>query len=134
MPRVRLMSDLHLEFGPLDLEPAGEDVLALAGDVGIHTEGIAWADATARRLGVPVVMIAGNHEFYQNRQHRGHTIVSTIHDLHRAAADTNGWVTFLEREAGGGRRASASSARRSGPTSRSSAIRSPAQWAGGECG
>lgn len=76
MTRLRIMSDLHLEFGPLDLEPIGEDVLVLAGDVGIGTQGAEWAAAYARRAGVPVVMIAGNHEFY-----RGVGVGKTLIDL-----------------------------------------------------
>ena len=44
MTRIRPLSDLHLEFEPLDLDPAGEDVIALAGDIGIFTDGVEWAD------------------------------------------------------------------------------------------
>lgn len=98
MTKIRIMSDLHLEFGPLTLDPAGEDVLALAGDVGIFIDGIEWADTQAKELGVPVVMIAGNHEFYQNDRQHGHTIESTIVALREASARTNGRVTFLERD------------------------------------
>ena len=64
MTRLRIMSDLHLEFGPLDLEPVGEDVLVLAGDIGIGTQGLDWAEAYYRQTGVASIMIAGNHEFY----------------------------------------------------------------------
>lgn len=69
MTKLRIMSDLHLELGPLELEPIGEDVLLLAGDVGVGTAGAEWARAYAARTGVPTVMIAGNHEFY-GRDHR----------------------------------------------------------------
>lgn len=97
MTKLRIMSDVHLEFGPLDLEPAGEDVLVLAGDIGISTQGILWADAMSKKLGVPAVMIAGNHEFYRNREHADHTIASTQAALREIAEDSGGRVTYLER-------------------------------------
>lgn len=64
MTRLRIMSDLHLEFGPLDLEPCGEDVLILAGDIGVGLKGLAWATNYSLTYDIPVVLIAGNHEFY----------------------------------------------------------------------
>ena len=36
--KVRLLSDLHLEFEPFDLSYQGEDVLVLAGDISTHIE------------------------------------------------------------------------------------------------
>ena len=49
---------------------------------------------------VPVLMIAGNHEFYRDREVDAHTWESTIDDLRRAAdhidAIKPGHVTFLE--------------------------------------
>jgi len=98
MTRIRPLSDLHLEFGALTLKPAGEDVIALAGDIGIFTEGVEWADEVARALNVPVVMIAGNHEFYQTGEHRGHSVVSTFDAIREAARKTAGRVIFLECE------------------------------------
>lgn len=66
MTKIRFMSDLHLEFGPLDLEPIGEDVLCAAGDIGVGTEGAAFLRQYTARTGIPVVMVAGNHEFYHH--------------------------------------------------------------------
>src|ERR1700686_667031 len=96
MTKLRVMSDLHLEFGPLDLELAGEDVLALVGDVGVYTDGALWALDYAKRSGVPVVMIAGNHEFYRNRQPPAHTVESTLLALRGITAESEGALTFLE--------------------------------------
>lgn len=95
MTKLRVMSDLHLEFGPLDLEPIGEDVLVLAGDVGIYTDGALWARDYARRHQLPVVMIAGNHEFYRNNKHRYHTVATTYADL-RSVAANEPLFTFLQ--------------------------------------
>lgn len=64
MTCLRVLSDLHLEFGPLDLKPVGEDVLVLAGDVWLGTSGADWAARYSKSHDVPVLMIAGNHEFY----------------------------------------------------------------------
>lgn len=86
MTKLRIMSDLHLEFGPLDLEPIGEDVLVLAGDVGLGIDGALWAAGYGRKNGVEVVMIAGNHEHYQQRSVR-----ATL----TALRDVSG-ITFLE--------------------------------------
>lgn len=95
MPRLRVMSDLHLEFGPLHLEPVGEDVLVLAGDIGIYADGAFWARDYAREHGIPVVMIAGNHEFYRNIEHQTHTVEDTIETL-RAVAAKEPLLTYLE--------------------------------------
>ena len=84
------MSDLHLEFGSLDLEPVGEDVLVLAGDVGLGAASARWAVSYASRTKVPVVMIAGNHEFY-----RQPSIRSTF-DALRAVANAEPLLTFLD--------------------------------------
>ena len=97
MTKLRIMSDLHLEFGPLDLKPIGEDVLVLAGDVGIYTQGAEWALAYARRNGVPAVMVAGNHEFYR-RQGDEYTVGSTLLSLAIMAERSGGALTFLDDE------------------------------------
>jgi len=93
--KLRVMSDLHLEFGPLDLDPIGEDILVLAGDIGIYDDGAAWAIEYAQRASVPAVMIAGNHEFYRNSRHDKHTVASTLDALRKVAAKEP-LLTFLE--------------------------------------
>ena len=75
--RIQLLSDLHLESHP-DFEPTpapGADVLVLAGDIGSYQPGSLLAErgdtdfGLARfspRLGrwpVPVLFVAGNHEY-----------------------------------------------------------------------
>ena len=98
MTRIREMSDIHLEFGPMALRPIGEDVLVLAGDIGLYDEGGMWARDYARRTGIPIVMIAGNHEFYRGRVHQDHTYASTLRALREAAAEEP-LLHFLEDEA-----------------------------------
>jgi hypothetical protein len=58
--RLQLLSDLHLETEAFDPEPApGAELLVLAGDIDAGWQGL------ARFAGwpVPVLMVAGNHEF-----------------------------------------------------------------------
>ena len=56
--KIRQLSDLHLETGPFTWEDQGEDVVVLAGDIGVGVAGIEWAKTITK----PVVYVAGNHE------------------------------------------------------------------------
>ena len=116
MIRILYMSDLHLEMerwrlnivgwaafmarhravakhplrGPL-IEQAGRiDLIVLAGDVHKNVRGIVYAEQLSRFLQAPAVYVAGNHEFYHQNVER------LLPALHRAAARTNGRVSFLE--------------------------------------
>jgi predicted phosphodiesterase len=60
--RIRVLSDLHLEFQDWSPPAADADVVVLAGDIHLGTQGLTWA--TERFPGTPVVYVAGNHEFY----------------------------------------------------------------------
>lgn len=63
--RIRYLSDLHMEFTqylPNLVASAGEDLVVLAGDIGIGTAGIHWAKQTFPST--PVLYVLGNHEFY----------------------------------------------------------------------
>ncbi len=62
--RIRVLSDMHLEC--VDERPAlpgvDADVVVLAGDIHRAAQGVEWA---GRQFSdVPVVYVAGNHEFY----------------------------------------------------------------------
>jgi len=91
--RIQLASDLHLEFleerfpNTRLVEPApGADLLVLAGDIHNGVKGIGvFADWP-----VPVVYLAGNHEFYD------HDWESTRRDIRAACAGTR--VTFLDND------------------------------------
>ena len=92
--KIWVFSDLHLEFGvPFDGDPPKHvDVVVCAGDV--STRGIApsikWlAQSVARR--VPVVFVAGNHEFYNS------SILESIREVERAGGFQN--LHFLENDA-----------------------------------
>jgi 3',5'-cyclic AMP phosphodiesterase CpdA len=63
--RLRIFSDLHLEFSDWAPPPAQADAIVLAGDIAVGTHGVQWA----RRQfpDTPVVYVPGNHEFYGAR-------------------------------------------------------------------
>lgn len=113
MTRILYMSDLHLEMeswrmdwrglfadrragvrhptrGPL-LSRLGEvDLVILAGDIHNGLRGVVYADQIARYLQAPVVIVAGNHEFYH------HDIAILLPALRSAVLKTEGRVTFLQ--------------------------------------
>jgi Icc-related predicted phosphoesterase len=60
--KLRILSDLHLEFGPFDTPQVEADVVILAGDTHPGKHGVQWAKKTFPD--VPVLYLMGNHEFY----------------------------------------------------------------------
>jgi hypothetical protein len=85
--KLQLLSDLHLETEAFDPEPApGAELLVLAGDIDSR-----W-DALQRFAGwpVPVIVIAGNHEFDRRE-------LDTAWPAYREACGRLGF-TLLERE------------------------------------
>lgn len=92
MTRLRVLSDLHLEFRALHLEPRGEDILILAGDVHRGLHGLTWAHDYALRHRVKVAYVAGNHEYY-------HTdLLDTLPLQVRFTACSFGDVTFFDNQ------------------------------------
>jgi hypothetical protein len=91
MPRLAVISDLHVEKGEWVPPPFAADLTLLAGDLGWGLDGIAWV---ARHLeGRPAVMIAGNREYWHHRPG-----AAPLDELRRAAADVPG-LRFLQDEA-----------------------------------
>jgi len=88
--KIQLASDLHMEFlerrftGTCIIAPApGADLLVLSGDIHNGIKAVAsFADWP-----VPVLYLAGNHEFY------GQSWEQTRADLRSACTGTN--ITFL---------------------------------------
>ena len=67
--RVHILSDLHLEFDRSDKFPDYTkpdcDVVVLAGDIGLGTDGAEWA---VKVMGTtPIIYVTGNHEAYGRR-------------------------------------------------------------------
>jgi predicted phosphodiesterase len=86
--RLHVLSDLHLERGIGEVPRVDADVVVLAGDIAIGTRGVEWARRWAGD--VPVVYVAGNHEFY------GHSIAALTDDLRHAADGSS--VHVLEND------------------------------------
>ena len=86
--RLHVLSDLHLEQGPLQLGGVDADAVVLAGDIATGTRGVDWARGWAGDR--PVLYVAGNHEFY------GHAMPGLIDQLRRAAAESS--VRVLEND------------------------------------
>ena len=85
--RLQLLSDLHLETEAFLPEPAaGAELLVLAGDIDSTWAGL----ELFRQWPVPVVLVAGNHEFDQR------DITLAWPELRARCADTG--ITLLERE------------------------------------
>jgi 3',5'-cyclic AMP phosphodiesterase CpdA len=84
-----VLSDLHLERGDPPPALAQADVVVLAGDIAVGTDGVSWAREWARDR--PVLYLAGNHEFY------GRELPGLIDELREAAAGSS--VTVLENDA-----------------------------------
>ncbi len=60
--KIRVLSDLHLEFHDWVPPRADADVVVLSGDIHVGVRGIEWARRSFPMT--PVVYIPGNHEFY----------------------------------------------------------------------
>lgn len=83
--RIALLSDLHLSVSALPFPEVKADVVVLAGDIARPSQAIEWAKSCP----VPVVYVAGNHEFY------GSDLISTYEDLNRLSRGTQ--INVLER-------------------------------------
>ena len=84
--RIHVLSDLHQEFGEVDVPSVNCDCVVLAGDVSIKGHGLKWI--RRRFPDVPVIYICGNHEYY------GGKLPRLTERLREAAEGTN--VHFAE--------------------------------------
>jgi predicted phosphodiesterase len=63
---IRVLSDLHLEVEPFAPAHVPADLVVLAGDIDNGAAGVEWAERAFR---VPVIYVAGNHEYYDREFH-----------------------------------------------------------------
>jgi predicted phosphodiesterase len=92
------LSDLHIEFGDLNVAKVDADVGVLAGDTHVGLRAATWSTQLAEQLGMPIVLIAGNHEHYGSVRHPDRDFVRTVDGLRAVAAASAGRVVYLERE------------------------------------
>jgi Icc-related predicted phosphoesterase len=90
MIRILAMSDLHLEFSWFAPElTSWPDLIILAGDIGYGSAGVDFARQQIPDS-VPVVVLAGNHEFYESS-------IEAVTERIRTAADATRNIYFLDR-------------------------------------
>lgn len=87
--KILVLSDLHCEFRPFQPEQTPADVVVLAGDTNLGVRGVIWARESFPE--VPVLYLAGNHEYYHN------VLPGLLADLREEAAGSN--ITILEQNA-----------------------------------
>lgn len=85
--KIKIYSDLHLEFEGFEPPQTEADLVILAGDIHTKSRGVAWANET---FSVPVIYVCGNHEYY------GGHIDRTLRKMKDAAASH---VHVLENQA-----------------------------------
>jgi predicted phosphodiesterase len=74
--KIRVLSDLHLEFQDWNPPDAEADIIVLAGDIHSGTRGVEWARRQFPLM--PILYVPGNHEFY------GRDLQETLSDLEQA--------------------------------------------------
>ncbi len=73
MTKIHIVSDLHDDIckaalrEDFEIDDVGADVLIVAGDIDgrLSTSGRLLLERTRRRLGIPIVAVAGNHDFWK---------------------------------------------------------------------
>lgn len=93
--RLHLLSDLHLEFGAVQIPHTDANVIILAGDIHLGREGRRWARGKFSNR--PVIYVLGNHEFYRHslpeltETLRRETEGSNIHLLENKCVEIGGY-------------------------------------------
>jgi Icc-related predicted phosphoesterase len=91
--KLLVLSDLHNEFEPLAADAefiAQADAVVLAGDIHTKDRSVEWAQSFVNDSSKPVILVAGNHEFY------GGHFDSTLGKLRERAHGTN--IHVLEND------------------------------------
>jgi predicted phosphodiesterase len=86
--KLRILSDLHIEFEPFNPCPTQADIVILAGDIHVGKRGIDWAKANF--LNQPVLYVLGNHDYY------GRAFPKHIEELKQLAENSN--IKILEND------------------------------------
>lgn len=97
--KIKLLSDLHLEFGVKLWKQkyfayAGEDVLVLAGDIDCGAENVIRVLEYFHKEGYPhIVYVPGNHEYYNSDG-----IADFDSKLRRFSEENANWLHFLQKD------------------------------------
>ena len=87
--RIRILSDLHNNFGTVALPHVDADVTVLAGDIRPGKSALEWIRRSFPAE-QPIIYVLGNHEFY------GSAIPKLIDDFRRMSAGSN--IHVLEND------------------------------------
>ena len=96
---ILVLSDLHMEIPGADYfwpKTEGADLIVLAGDIHQGVKGLRWAARLVKRCGLPLVYVAGNHEYWRHRLDRLPARLAEMAAEYRRAGLP---IHFLEREA-----------------------------------
>lgn len=66
--KILILSDLHNEFGTLEVGQTNCDAVVLAGDTDTGSRGAKWALETFKEI--PIIYICGNHEYYGSKMYK----------------------------------------------------------------
>lgn len=91
MPKIQFMSDIHLEYlgYKYDIPKTDADIVLLAGDIGYGLLGVEWAIRQSEALGIPIAMVFGNHDYYNQyfntlaEQAKNYTEGTNVHILEK---------------------------------------------------
>ena len=86
--KILVISDLHQEFGSIELSFTDVDVVILAGDINLGIKGIEWIKSAIKNI--PVIYVLGNHEYYKG------SYPKTLNQIKAEAQETN--VHVLEND------------------------------------
>lgn len=86
--KIQLLSDLHIEFGEFKFPDVRADVVVLAGDIHVKSQGLKWTLDNIKDT--PVIYVLGNHEYY------GKTYPKLASQLKEQAKGSN--VHVLEKD------------------------------------
>jgi predicted phosphodiesterase len=87
--KILVYSDLHTEFEDFTPPATGADVVILAGDIGVKTRGVQWANAA---FGCPVIYVCGNHEFYDGHLERTLEEMKAVAASHVHVLENECWI------------------------------------------
>jgi hypothetical protein len=96
--RIRVLSDLHREFGPTEIPKLDADVIILGGDIATKQNGLPWIREFTNNT--PTAYVCGNHEFYGDKLPRvterliEMTAGSHIHVLEDSFFTVGGWHIY----------------------------------------
>jgi Icc-related predicted phosphoesterase len=87
--RIRVLSDLHVDFGTVTLPRVEADVTVLAGDICPGKSALTWIRSNFPEQ--PIIYVLGNHEFY------GGATPKLIDDFRQMSSGTNVHVIENDR-------------------------------------